>query len=258
MSITVATWNVNSIRARMDRVLDWLRREKPDIVCLQELKVTTELFPLEPLEQMGYHCAVLGQKTYNGVAILSLQPPEDIRRGMIDDAEQEQARLISARIGGLDILSAYFPNGSTVGSEKWEFKLRWIKRLRAELGARFDPSSTVLLCGDFNIATDDGDVAKPDRWADTVLYHPIAREALADLKSWGFEDIFRQKNPDGGIYSWWDYRAGAFHRNDGLRIDYLYATPSLATCCEQAWVDRDERKGTRPSDHAPVLARFSL
>jgi len=254
----LASWNVNSVRARLERVLAWLARQQPDVVCLQELKCTDDAFPYEALRTAGYHAAVHGQKTYNGVAILSRSEPTDIQTGMGDDVEDRQARLVAATIEGIRVLSAYVPNGSAVGSDKWAYKLDWLARVREHLGRRLSPSQPVVFCGDLNVARFDDEVGFPDAWGGSVLCHPTAREALERVRSWGFTDVFRQHHPDGGLFSWWDYRAGAFHRNDGLRIDHVFATEPLAARCTAAEVDRDERKGPKPSDHAPVIAVFDL
>jgi len=254
----IATWNVNSIRARLERLLRWLEQQQPDVLCVQELKAVDEAFPYEALLEAGYHSAVYGQKTYNGVAILSRTEPADVERGMSDDVDDPQARLVSAEIDGIRILSAYVPNGAAVGSEKYAYKLEWMRRLRDHLDRRFTPSGPIILCGDFNVARDDRDVARPDEWADTVLCHQDVREALARIREWGFIDVFRRHHPEGGIYSWWDYRMLAFPKNNGLRIDHIFATEPMARRCAAAEVDRDERKGPKPSDHAPVVAVLDL
>ncbi|MCX7427766.1 MAG: exodeoxyribonuclease III [Planctomycetia bacterium] len=250
----LATWNVNSIRARQERLLRWLDRERPDVLCLQELKVTDEAFPREAIEAAGYHAAVFGQKTYNGVAILSRDEPADVQRGLGDD--DPQSRLVAALIDGVCIVNAYFPNGQEVGSEKWEYKLDWMRRLEAYLADRYRPSDPLVLCGDFNVARDDLDVARPHQWAGTVLCHPDAREGLEAIHRWGFLDVFREHHPEGRLYSWWDYRMLGFAQNNGLRLDHIFATETLARRCRGAEIDRDERKGDKPSDHAPVVAVF--
>jgi len=252
----IATWNVNSIRARLERALAWLARQQPDIVCLQELKCVDDAFPADALRQAGYHSAVHGQKTYNGVAVLSRAEPAHVEVGLSDDIDDPQARLIGAEVAGVRVLSAYVPNGAVVGSDKYAYKLEWLLRLREHLDRRCEPSQPLILCGDFNVARFDDEVASPDQWAGTVLCHHAAREALEQVRQWGFVDVFREHHPQGGLYSWWDYRAGAFHRNEGLRLDHILATEPLAARCTAAEVDRDERKGTKPSDHAPVLAAF--
>jgi exodeoxyribonuclease III len=252
-----ATWNVNSVRARQERLLAWLERRRPDILCLQELKVADEHFPAEALRLAGYHSAVHGQKTYNGVAILSREPAEAVVRGIADDVDDPQARLISAHVRGIDVLCAYVPNGSEVGSDKWEYKLHWLRRLRDHLTRHQRPDRPLILCGDLNIAPEPRDVHDPALWEDTVLFHPDARAALADVMAWGLLDAFRLLHSQGGLYSWWDYRMLAFPKNAGLRIDHVLITDPLRERCLSAWIDRDERKGKQPSDHAPVLVEWA-
>lgn len=254
----IATWNVNSIRARLERALAWLARERPDVLCLQELKCTDDAFPRDAARDAGYHAAVHGQKTYNGVAILSRAEPQDVDTGLSDAADDPQARLIAATVRGVRVLSAYVPNGSVVGSEKWVYKLEWLVRLREHLDRSCDPAEPVVLCGDFNVARFDDEVAFPERWGGSVLCHQDARDALERVRAWGFADAFREHHPEGGAYSWWDYRAGAFPRGDGLRLDHVFATGPLAQACSAAEVDVEERKGSKPSDHAPVVAVFDL
>jgi exodeoxyribonuclease-3 len=252
----VATWNVNSIRSRLERLLHWLDRVRPDVVCLQELKVTDEVFPYEPIREAGYYAAVHGQKTYNGVAILSRSEPEAVKRGMGDNVDDPQARLISAELEGVRIISAYVPNAQVVGSEKYAYKLDWMRRLREHLDSQFEPSAPLILCGDLNVARDDLDVANPEKWAGSVLCHQEARDSLERIWEWGLTDVFRQHHPGGALYSWWDYRMLAFPKNDGLRIDHIFATDPMAKRCTSAEIDREERKGLKPSDHAPVIATF--
>jgi len=252
----VATWNVNSIKARLERALLWLEKVSPDVVCLQELKVTDENFPVEEIRAAGYHSAVFGQKTYNGVAILSRTEPEDVVFGFDDDEDDPQSRAIAATIDGVRIMSLYIPNGQHVGSDKWDYKRRWYARLREHLERRFSTEDALLLCGDFNVAAHEIDVARPERWSESVLFHPEARKLLEDLTNWGLTDTMRIHNEGPGPYSWWDYRMLAFPKGDGVKIDHILATGSMAERCTNAWVDRDERKGSKPSDHAPVLAVF--
>lgn len=254
----LATWNVNSVRARQERLLAWLQRTEPDVVCLQELKVADEAFPFETIREAGYWAAVSGQKTYNGVAILSRLEPLDVQRGMADGADDPQARLLTATIAGIHIISAYFPNGKMVGSEHYAYKLAWMRRLQQYLQTRFNPSDPLVLCGDFNVAPDDADVARPAAWANSVLCHGDARQALEEIRRWGLVDVLRKHHSQGGVYSWWDYRMLAFPKNDGLRIDHIFATEPLAARSTGAEVDRQERKGAKPSDHAPVIATFAV
>ncbi len=255
----LATWNVNSIRARLERLLAFLDREAPDVVCLQETKVPDADFPADVLRARGYAAALHGQRTYNGVAILSRLPLEDVQTGFSGDGAppDPQARLVAATVEGVRVVSAYFPNGGGVGSDKWAYKLDWMARLRRLLGT-LDPGQPLALCGDFNVAPDDvRDVAFPDQWQNTVLTHPDARAALEDLRAWGLLDAVRLHHHAAGPYTWWDYRSLGFVRNDGLRIDHVYVTEPLARRCTDAYVDRDERKGEKPSDHAPVVAVFA-
>jgi exodeoxyribonuclease-3 len=249
----IATWNVNSVRARLPRLLAWLERWCPDVVCLQELKVAEEAFPFAAVEQAGYWAAVCGQKTWHGVAILARGELNEVVRGLNDGEEDGQARLIAATVNGVRIVSAYAPNGEAPGSEKYAYKLLWLQRLCGRLrqeGSR----QPLLLGGDLNIAPEPRDVARPDQWEGTVLYNPEMRQAFQRLLACGLEDLGARL--PAGTYSWWDYRLLGFPRNNGLRIDHLLATGPLAARCTDVFVDRDERKGPSPSDHAPVLARF--
>jgi exodeoxyribonuclease-3 len=254
--VIIATYNVNSIRSRLDRVLAWLDKVSPDVLCLQELKVPDESFPFQALEAVGYSAAVHGQRTYNGVAIISREDVTDVVVGMADDVDDPQARLITGSTSGITIVSAYVPNGQTVGSDKWAYKLAWYDRLVAFLERLHDPSDDLVLCGDFNVAPDDRDVARPEQWEGSVLCHADGRSAYHRLIEWGLEDTVRLKTDGPGPYSWWDYRRLAFPKGDGLRIDHVLATRSMAARLVEAYVDRDERKGSKPSDHAPVVAVF--
>jgi exodeoxyribonuclease-3 len=254
----VATWNVNSIRARRQHVIDWLDAVQPDVLCLQELKVTDADFPYEEIRECGYEAAVFGQKTYNGVAIVSRYPVSNVVQGLSDGEDDPQARLISGEIDGVTILSAYFPNGGEVGSDKFDYKLRWIARLREALAKRFDPErDQVALCGDFNVAPWDDDMGRPAEWRSSVLACDAVREALANLASFGLHDVVRPFHPAGGVFSWWDYRGRGFERGNGLRIDHIYCTPKLAERTIGAVVDREERARKSPSDHAPVMVELA-
>jgi exodeoxyribonuclease-3 len=252
----LATWNVNSVRAREVRLLRWLEAARPDVVCLQELKVTTEAFPFETLQAAGYFAAVHGQKTYNGVAILSRTEPQDVRRGFGDEGDDTQARLVSARIGDIQVASAYVPNGAEVGSEKWTYKLEWLRRLRGWLDRRFASTDPVALCGDFNVAPEARDVCDPPAWENSVLTHPDARRALQHVRAWGLVDSFRLHHEEPGFFSWWDYRMLAFPKNQGLRIDHIDLSAPLAGRCTAATIERNERKGKQPSDHVPVVVEL--
>ena len=252
----LATWNVNSIRTRLDRVLAWLERHSPDVVCFQETKATDDDFPRAPLEKSGYQVEVFGQKTYNGVAIISRLPLSNIRRGLPGEGPEDQKRLMAATVSGIEIVNVYVPNGSQVGSEKFVYKLDWLERLSRFLQETWNPRQEVLVCGDFNIAPEDRDVHDPDEWRGEVLFHPDEHAALRRLTDWGLEDVLRRHHPEAGLWSWWDYRAGAFRRDRGLRIDLILATASFTGRSEDVFIDKEERAGEKPSDHAPVVATF--
>ena len=254
----LASWNINSIRARSERFFRWLDARRPDVLCLQELKCTEAQFPFDEVKAAGYSVAVFGQKTYNGVAILSKTPPEDVRLGLEDGGDEMGARVISARIGGIRVVNVYVVNGQVVGSEAYAKKLEWMGRLRGYLDRRHRKDEPLVLCGDFNVAPEPRDVDRPDTWSSSVLFHPEVREALRHVVGFGLEDTLRLHTQAAGLYSWWDYRQLSFPKNDGLRLDLILATPPVARACVAASIDREERKGKQPSDHAPVLATFDL
>ncbi len=254
--LTLATWNINSVRMRLPRLLDWLQRRQPSVVCLQETKVVDEDFPAAPLAEAGYQCIVNGQKAYNGVAILTKFPARDVVRALPGDASDSDCRMLSATIEGMRIFNMYAPNGQSVESEKYRYKLAWFQRLRAVLDG-CDPKAEVLLCGDFNVAPEDLDVWDPEQWRGQILCSDPERGAFGKILEWGFVDTLRFHHPEAGVYTWWDYRGGAFHRGWGMRIDHILASAPLARRCTGVEVDREERKGEKPSDHAPVIASFS-
>jgi exodeoxyribonuclease-3 len=253
----LATWNVNSIRARLERVLAWLDERKPDVLCMQELKVEEKDFPADAFRERGYHVAHVCQKTYNGVAIAARAPLADVQRGLAGDADDTQARLVGATVYGLRVLCAYVPSGQAVGSDKYEYKLKWLARLRAQLDEHARVDQPLVLCGDFNVAPEPRDVYDPAGWEQETLYHVDARAALERVRAWGLVDTFRLHHQEAGAYSWWDYRMLSFPHGKGLRIDHIFATEPLARRCTGAWIDREARKGKLPSDHAPVFAEFS-
>jgi exodeoxyribonuclease-3 len=255
--VKIATWNVNSVLARLPLVLRWLDEARPDVLCLQELKCTDERFPAAEFAGAGYKAAVNGQPTYNGVAILSRQPLEDVRRGMPGDEEGAHARVITATVGGVKVVNVYVPNGQAVGTDKYKFKLEWLKRLRAYLDEEFWADDEVLICGDFNVAPEDRDVHDPVQWRGRILFSKPERDAIEEVRDWGFTDAFRLHNDGGGHFSWWDYRSGSFPRNTGLRIDHVWVSEPLAERCKRSWIDREPRGWERPSDHTPVVAEFS-
>jgi len=254
----VATWNVNSVRARHDRLVAWLAANQPDVLCLQEIKIETELFPRESIEAQGYRLALWGQRSYNGVAILSRGDLEDIEFGFGDGVDDPQARFVVATVSGIRIASCYVPNGEALDSDKFVYKLAWYRRLRAWLERTSDPSRPLILCGDYNVAPHDIDVHDPAAWAGKVHCSQPERDALQNVVDWGLVDTFRQHHAEGGLYSWWDYRGISFFKNRGLRIDHVLATRPLADRCTESWIDRDARKGQNASDHAPVMSTFDL
>ncbi len=254
----IVTWNVNSIRARLDRLSAWLLANQPDAICLQELKVAEDAFPLDEIRKAGYYVSMNCQKTYNGVAILSKSEPVDVKSGFVDGIEDTEARLISATVDGVRIISAYIPNGDTTESDKYARKLEWLGRLKTYLGKVDTVSEKMLICGDFNIVPAAIDAAKPESWEGSVLYNEDLRREFSLIQGLGWIDVFRKHRPGAGLYSWWDYRRLSFPRNDGLRIDHILATHALAPLSSAAGIDRDARKGEKPSDHAPVWATFDI
>jgi exodeoxyribonuclease-3 len=255
----IASWNVNSIRARLDQLTGWLVRAAPDVVCLQETKVEDGGFPEGALAEAGYSAHFFGQKTYNGVAIgarfgLSV---EDVKRNLDGDADDAPRRLLAATVEGVRVVNVYVPNGQAVGTPAFTYKLEWLERLRRELAARHAPDQEVIVCGDFNVAPEPPDVYDPKKWEGQVLFHPDERAALRHLFEWGFIDGYRAKHPDGKAYSWWDYRVGAFRKNHGLRIDLALLTPPLAARCIDVSIDVRPRELQRPSDHAPVVVELA-
>jgi exodeoxyribonuclease-3 len=249
----IATWNVNSIKARMERLVAWLAANQPDVLCLQELKLEPALFPHAELRELGYHAVVHAQKTYNGVAIVARSEPQDVLTSLDDGVDDPQARAITATVEGLRVLCVYVPNGGEPSSEKFAYKLAWMERLLAHLQKRHQTSGPLLVCGDINCAPDDSDVARPDEWRQSVLCHTEVRARFQTWLDWGLHDCFRKHHPTGGVYSWWDYRQLGFQKGNGLRIDHVLATASLAERCSAARIDREQRKGKLPSDHAPVI-----
>ena len=252
----IATWNVNSILARLPHVTRWLEKEKPDVLCLQETKCSDDKFPLLEIKASGYDCVMFGQQSYNGVAILSKAGCALVQRGYPEDDATAHSRLLAADISGIRIVNVYIPNGQVVGSEKYQYKLGWMGRLRKLFDESYDPATPVLLCGDFNVAPEERDVHDPRLWQNRILFSPPERAALGRINEWGFTDTFRLHTEEGGHYSWWDYRAGAFRRNLGLRIDHIWVSPSLASRSIKTWIDKEPRGWERPSDHAPVVAEF--
>jgi len=252
--IKIATWNVNSIRARSARVLAWMEANSPDVLCLQETKSTDETFPDEGFRALGYEVAHFGQRTYNGVAIVSRQPLRDVERGFADGSQDEAARFIAGRVCGIRVASAYIPNGKAVGTDKFAYKLEWLERLKGWLERCAEPQEPIALCGDYNVAPTDDDVYDAEAFRNQVLCHPEERSRFEALLKWGFVDTFGAQHPEGGYFSWWDYRQLGFPKNRGVRIDHILASAPLASRVDEVYVDRAARKGKEPSDHAPVVA----
>jgi exodeoxyribonuclease-3 len=257
MTIRIATWNVNSLRVRLPHLLDWLASAQPDVVGLQETKCTDEQFPLAELQAAGYHVAHNGQKTYNGVALLSKQPLEDVSRN-IPGFDCEQRRVIAATTGGVRVVNAYVVNGQAVGSEKYEYKLRWLAALHGYLAEELKQHPRLAVTGDYNIAPAPEDTHDPAVWEGGILCSEPERAAFRDLLALGLKDSFRLFEQPAGSFTWWDYRQAAFRRNMGLRIDHVLVTEALAACCRGSHVDTAPRRLERPSDHAPVTLTLEL
>ncbi len=254
----IITWNVNSIRQRLPRALALLERHRPDILCLQETKVTDEEFPLMELGAAGYHAAIFGQKSYNGVAILAREELASVTRGFPGNPVPEEARVIAARIGALAVVGAYVVNGKEVGNPAYDVKLAWLEAFADWLAATYDPADPLLVVGDFNVAPDDRDVYSPEAWRGKNLASEPERDRIARLRDWGLTDVARAHHGDvEGPFTFWDYRMGAFHRGWGLRIDLVLASAGVAARVTDVTVDREERKETtgegKPSDHAPLI-----
>lgn len=255
--VKIITWNVNSIRTRLERVLGVLERHQPDLLCLQETKVVDDAFPHEALAELGYQAAVYGQKTYNGVALISKEPVEAVERGFPRDPVAEQARVISGSLGGVRVINAYVVNGKALDDPKYRMKLDWLDAFIDWIEDTQSADQPIVLLGDFNIAPDERDVWDLEYWKDRIFFSPPEHERLARLRAFGFEDLYRRFDEEAGKFTWWDYRGGAFQRGHGLRIDLILGTPSIAARSLEVSIDRDERKKgdweAKPSDHAPVL-----
>lgn len=249
----LASWNVNSIRMREQAVIDWLRRAEPDVLCLQETKVVDDDFPTDEFTRLGYAVAMTGQPAYNGVAIAARRPLTNVTFGLLDEPPDAERRAISATVDGVRIVSAYVPNGKKVGSPSFAHKLAWLARLRNTLDAGARADEPLAVCGDFNVAMDDRDVYDPELFRNQLHCHPDERRALQEVLAFGLHDAFRHLHAEAGLYSWWDYRAGGFQRNQGLRIDYVFVTRTLLERCTSAVIDIEPRSADKPSDHTPVV-----
>jgi exodeoxyribonuclease-3 len=252
-TVKIATWNVNGIRARIDAVQSFVEKHEPDVLGMQETKVIDDDFPFEELSRLGYQVALAGQPAYNGVAIASRSPLGDVKVGLYDDGPEAEKRLIAATTGGVRIMSVYVPNGKSVELPSFRDKLRFLERLRTTLDVAEKQDAPLVLLGDFNIARDPRDVWDPKAMAGRLHFHPAEHAALDRLLEFGLFDAYREMVPEGGRYSWWDYRGGDFRNNRGLRIDYLFVTRALRDRLESAVIDGEPRRAERPSDHAPVM-----
>ena len=253
----IATWNVNSLKVRLPQVLDWLAMAQPDILCLQETKLTDENFPAGEIEAAGYHVVFSGQKTYNGVAIISRQPATDVITD-VPGLDDPQRRILGTTIDDVRVLNLYVVNGQEVGSEKYAHKLYWLEKVTDYVRKQFEQHEHFVVLGDFNIAPEDRDVYDPEAWHERILCSTPERQALQTILDLGLSDVFRKFDQEENSYSWWDYRAAAFRRNMGLRIDLILSSQSLTDSCTACYIDKEPRQLERPSDHTPVVAEFSL
>ena len=256
----IATYNANSIRARMDLVVDWLQRNSPDALCLQETKVQDKDFPVEPLQQAGYHVVFSGQKAHAGVAIVSREEPQDVVVGFDDGGEPDGPRLIRAVVDGIPVVNTYVPQGRALDSVHFQYKLEWLARMRRLFERYYSPVEPLLWVGDLNVAPEPIDVYAPSRLKDHVDFHPDARAALEKVREWGFVDVFRLHHPDEpNQYTYYDYRArDPVERGTGWRVDHIWATETLAQRSTDSWIDLDARRAERPSDHTLLVAEFAL
>jgi len=255
----VATFNVNSVRMRLDLVTAWLQSEQPDVLCLQEIKVQDVDFPADPFRNMGYHIVFRGQKAHAGVAIASKEEPRDVSSGLDDGGEPDPARLIRGTVNGIPIVNTYVPQGQSVDSSWFQYKLEWLARLRRWFERHYSPNEPLIWVGDFNVAPEPMDVHDPKGLIKHADFHPDARAALQAIKDWGFVDVFRQHHPEPGQFTFWDYRVrDALERNIGWRVDHIWATRPLAARSARAWIDVEARRAEKPSDHTFLVAEFEL
>lgn len=256
----IVTWNINGVKARVETVLAWLSREQPDVVCFQEIKSIDEGFPRSEFEALGYNVETHGQKGFNGVAILSKVPLEDVTRGLPGDSSDEQARYIEATIvprgnkgaGAVRLACLYLPNGNPVGTDKFAYKLAWMDRLEGHARVHLASEMAVVLAGDYNVIPEHADAKRPEAWSGDALFQPQSRAAWRRLINLGYTDALRACDPEPGVYTFWDYQAGAFQKNDGIRIDHLLLSPQAAIRLRSAGVAREARAMEKPSDHVPV------
>ena len=258
----IATWNVNSVRQRLDSLQSWLKERDPDIVCLQEIKCTDEAFPREPLEALGYNVAVHGQKTFNGVALLSKLPFDEVAPGLIGDVGDVQARFLEALVstpgGVVRVISLYLPNGNPAPGEKYDYKLKWMDRLIRYAHERLTLEEPLVMAGDYNVIPMPADARNPKTWIGDALFLPESRGKLRTLCNLGLTDAVRSVSDEPGLYTFWDYQAGAWQKNDGIRIDHVLLSPQAADRLVTASIDRHVRSWEKPSDHVPVVVELAL
>lgn len=254
----IATWNVNSVRARLEHVIDWIEENKPDVLCLQEVKVQDCEFPLDAFKDIGMNVYTYGQKAYNGVAFITPHTIDDVKYGMNNEEFEGQKRLIMGKLNGINIVNIYAPNGQDEDSDKFVYKERWYTELKNLFENNFNKQDNVLICGDFNIAPKDIDVHSPEKMLGRCGFHPLEHQWLESFTSWGLTDIFRIQHKDEGLFSWWDYRHGSFAKNRGMRIDYILVSEPLVKKCVNTYIDTTPRKLEKPSDHAPVVVEIDL
>lgn len=254
---SVTTFNANSIRARLPAVLEWVKKQEPDVLCLQECKVQDKDFPFAAFESMGYTALYRGQKSYNGVAVITRHPAEGIRTGLYEG--EEEARFISATIRKVEVVNVYVPQGVAPGTDKFAYKLRWLKDLLSHLGQHYTPKTPLLVAGDFNVALEPRDVYDPESLRGEVGFHPDEQTILRDYLSWGLVDLLRKHRPEAGLYTFWDYRVpNALKRKMGWRIDYIFTTAPLAQKSRNVWIDLEARTAEKPSDHTFLVAEFEM
>jgi len=258
----IATWNINGVKARLESALTYLHQERPDVICLQEIKSVDENFPAGAFEDLGYNVATHGQKGFNGVAILSKQPLDEVTPRLPGDDNDDQARFIEATVsvpaGSLKVASIYLPNGNPIGTEKFSYKLAWMKRLAQHARSLLAEEIPLVLAGDYNVIPEPADAKRPEAWTGDALYQPESRAMFRALMNNGFTDAARQCHPAPGIYTFWDYQAGAFQKNNGIRIDHLLLSPQAADRLVSAGIDRFTRGWEKPSDHVPVWVELDL
>jgi exodeoxyribonuclease-3 len=257
----IATWNVNSVNARLETVVKWFETAAPDVACLQEIKCVDEKFPAEPFERLGYNLAIHGQKTYNGVALLSKTPLEDVRRGLPEAEGDDQARYVEAVVSGprpVRVASIYLPNGNPVATDKFAYKLDWMARLRAHAQSLLELEEPLVLTGDYNVIPEARDAAFPANWEGDALFQPQTRSAFRALKNLGFADAYLEADGAPGAFTFWDYQAGAWQRNNGIRIDHALLSPQAADALAGVAIHKDVRAWDKPSDHVPLVIELDL